>query len=65
MTIAWGVFVFLAVPTSPMQAWFLNEREKKIATARVGIPSIPYIDKSHRLIVLGNGQWHWCIKYSV
>lgn len=35
LTIAWGVMIILGVPSSPMNAWFLNEREKKIATARV------------------------------
>ncbi|KAH8893619.1 MFS general substrate transporter [Thozetella sp. PMI_491] len=35
LTVCWGILIFFAVPTSPMTAWFLNERERKVATARV------------------------------
>jgi ACS family allantoate permease-like MFS transporter len=35
MTIAWGIFLFFFLPTSPMTAWFLTERERKIAVMRV------------------------------
>ncbi|KAH7025665.1 uncharacterized protein B0I36DRAFT_293256 [Microdochium trichocladiopsis] len=35
ITIAWGVLIFCAVPSSPMKAWFLTERERKIATTRL------------------------------
>ncbi|KAH7240297.1 uncharacterized protein BKA55DRAFT_621526 [Fusarium redolens] len=35
ITMFWGVFVFFGVPASPLKAWFLNERERDIATDRV------------------------------
>lgn len=35
ISIAWGVFIFFAMPTSPMTAWFLTEREREIAVLRV------------------------------
>ncbi|KND90052.1 putative transporter [Tolypocladium ophioglossoides CBS 100239] len=35
ISMAWGVFLFLFLPSSPMTAWFLSEREKKIAVMRV------------------------------
>ncbi len=35
LTMAFGVLLFLAVPTSPMTAWFLTERERKIQVLRV------------------------------
>lgn len=31
----WGIVLFFAMPTSPMSAWFLNGRERKIAVFRV------------------------------
>ncbi|KAL6693174.1 hypothetical protein J3F84DRAFT_396632 [Trichoderma pleuroticola] len=34
LTLLWGIVVFFAVPSSPMEAWFLNKREKKIAAAQ-------------------------------
>ncbi|KAL7905208.1 major facilitator superfamily domain-containing protein [Trichoderma velutinum] len=34
-TLLWGIIIFFAVPSSPMEAWFLNKREKKIAAAQV------------------------------
>ncbi|KAJ9137556.1 Pantothenate transporter [Pleurostoma richardsiae] len=33
--IGWGILVFFCVPSSPMTAWFLSERERKIAVMRV------------------------------
>ncbi|RFU28963.1 hypothetical protein B7463_g7369, partial [Scytalidium lignicola] len=35
ITIVWGIALFLLVPASPMTAWFLTERERKIAVLRV------------------------------
>ncbi|CAI7641756.1 unnamed protein product [Penicillium viridicatum] len=35
ITMAWGVFLFLAMPSSPMTAWFLTPRERQIAVVRV------------------------------
>ncbi|KAJ5825566.1 pantothenate transporter [Penicillium riverlandense] len=35
ISIAWGVFLFFFLPTSPMSAWFLTERERKISVMRV------------------------------
>ncbi|KIM93768.1 hypothetical protein OIDMADRAFT_207984 [Oidiodendron maius Zn] len=35
ITICWGVMIAFGVPTSPMKAWFLNDREKKVAVARL------------------------------
>ncbi|KAH7136220.1 major facilitator superfamily domain-containing protein [Dactylonectria macrodidyma] len=35
LTLLWGVIIFFGVPSSPLTAWFLNKRERKIATARV------------------------------
>ncbi|ATY63955.1 Major facilitator superfamily general substrate transporter [Cordyceps militaris] len=34
ISIAWGVFLFFALPTSPMTAWFLTEREREVAVLR-------------------------------
>ncbi|KAJ5719407.1 pantothenate transporter, partial [Penicillium malachiteum] len=35
VSIAWGVVLFFFLPTSPMRAWFLTERERKISVMRV------------------------------
>lgn len=35
LTMAFGIILFFAVPTSPMTAWFLTERERKIQVLRV------------------------------
>ncbi|KAL6401426.1 hypothetical protein AUP68_15296 [Ilyonectria robusta] len=35
LTLLWGMIIFFGVPSSPVSAWFLNKRERKIATARV------------------------------
>ncbi|CAI7590541.1 unnamed protein product [Penicillium pancosmium] len=35
VTIAWGFFLYFLMPTSPMTAWFLTERERKISVIRV------------------------------
>ena len=35
ITILWGLIIMLGVPTSPVTAWFLTERERKVAVARV------------------------------
>lgn len=35
VTIAWGIFLFFFFPRNPMTAWFLSERERKIAVMRV------------------------------
>lgn len=35
ITIGWGLFLVLAMPNSPMTAWFLNDRERKVAVMRV------------------------------
>jgi MFS transporter, ACS family, allantoate permease len=35
LTIGWGIVLFFFIPTSPMTAWFLSERERKIAVMRV------------------------------
>jgi MFS family permease len=39
ITMFWGVVVFFGVPASPLKAWFLNARERDIATDRVSSPS--------------------------
>lgn len=41
ISIAWGVFLFFALPTSPMTAWFLTEREREVAVLRVSSPPLP------------------------
>lgn len=35
LTMGWGVLLFFFLPTSPMTAWFLTERERKVAVMRV------------------------------
>jgi hypothetical protein len=35
ITMLWGIIVFFAMPASPMTAWFLTPRERKIAVVRV------------------------------
>ncbi|KAE8389338.1 major facilitator superfamily domain-containing protein [Aspergillus alliaceus] len=35
ITMLWGIIVFFVMPTSPMTAWFLTPRERKIAVVRV------------------------------
>lgn len=35
LTIGWGIFLYFFLPTSPMTAWFLTEKERKIAVMRV------------------------------
>ncbi|KAJ5207472.1 Major facilitator superfamily domain general substrate transporter [Penicillium cf. griseofulvum] len=35
ITMAWGIFLFFAMPSSPMMAWFLTPRERQIAVVRV------------------------------
>ena len=35
ITVGWGVLLFFCLPASPMTAWFLSERERKIAVMRV------------------------------
>ncbi|KAE8364116.1 major facilitator superfamily domain-containing protein [Aspergillus caelatus] len=35
ITMLWGIIVFFAMPSSPMSAWFLTPRERKIAVVRV------------------------------
>ncbi|CAK7214110.1 hypothetical protein SCUCBS95973_002026, partial [Sporothrix curviconia] len=35
ITIAWGVVLLFALPNSPMKAWFLDQRERKVAVMRV------------------------------
>ncbi|QQK40289.1 Major facilitator superfamily domain, general substrate transporter [Penicillium digitatum] len=35
ITMAWGIFLFFAMPSSPMTAWFLTPRERHIAVVRV------------------------------
>jgi hypothetical protein len=53
ISIAWGVFLFFFLPTSPMTAWFLTERERKISVMRV-CPLLGYmidiLKKSLRLL---------------
>ncbi|EKV05348.1 Allantoate permease [Penicillium digitatum PHI26] len=34
ITMAWGIFLFFAMPSSPMTAWFLTPRERHIAVVR-------------------------------
>lgn len=36
ITMLWGIIVFFTMPSSPMSAWFLTPRERKIAVVRVG-----------------------------
>ncbi|KAH8682582.1 putative pantothenate transporter [Xylariales sp. PMI_506] len=53
ITMVLGIIVFFTVPTSPMQAWFLTEKERKVATARVlanqtGVRNTTY--KMHQVI---------------
>ncbi|KAJ6010277.1 hypothetical protein N7522_005293 [Penicillium canescens] len=50
LTLFWGVIIFFAVPSSPMTAWFLNKRERKIATAQAM--------KNHTSII--NTDYKWC-----
>ncbi|KAH8705917.1 putative pantothenate transporter [Talaromyces proteolyticus] len=35
ITMAWGLLLFFSMPNSPMTAWFLTPRERKIAVVRV------------------------------
>ncbi|KAJ5618838.1 Major facilitator superfamily domain general substrate transporter [Penicillium lagena] len=35
ITMLWGIFLFFVMPSSPMTAWFLTPRERKIAVMRV------------------------------
>ncbi|KAE8310280.1 major facilitator superfamily domain-containing protein [Aspergillus transmontanensis] len=35
ITMLWGIIVFFTMPSSPMSAWFLTPRERKIAVVRV------------------------------
>ncbi|KAE8157112.1 major facilitator superfamily domain-containing protein [Aspergillus tamarii] len=35
ITMLWGIIVFFTMPSSPMSAWFLTPRERKIAVIRV------------------------------
>lgn len=35
LTIGWGVLLIFALPSSPMTAWFLTQRERKVAVMRV------------------------------
>ncbi|KAL3959303.1 hypothetical protein ACCO45_007465 [Purpureocillium lilacinum] len=35
ISIAWGLLLFFILPASPMKAWFLTERERKVAVMRV------------------------------
>ncbi len=37
LTMAFGVLLFFAIPTSPMTAWFLTERERKIQVLRLSL----------------------------
>ncbi len=37
LTMAWGIFLYFFLPTSPMTAWFLTEREKKVVVMRVSL----------------------------
>jgi MFS family permease len=51
LTLLWGIIIFFAVPSSPMEAWFLNKREKKIAAAQVRHPFVELkIELIHHLI---------------
>ena len=38
ITMLWGIIVFFTMPSSPMSAWFLTPRERKIAVVRVRTP---------------------------
>ncbi|KAJ6440130.1 allantoate permease [Purpureocillium lavendulum] len=42
ISIAWGVFLVLALPASPMKAWFLTERERKVIKNHTGIENRTY-----------------------
>lgn len=35
LTMGWGVLLFFVLPNSPLKAWFLTERERKVAVMRV------------------------------
>ncbi|CAK7205807.1 hypothetical protein SEUCBS139899_008586 [Sporothrix eucalyptigena] len=35
LTMGWGVLLFFVLPAAPMRAWFLTERERKVAVMRV------------------------------
>lgn len=37
ISIAWGLLLFFILPASPMKAWFLTERERKVAVMRVSL----------------------------
>lgn len=41
ITMAWGIFLFFAMPSSPMTAWFLTPRERQIAVVRVSFIFTP------------------------
>lgn len=45
LTIGWGIILFFFVPTSPMTAWFLSEREKKVVVMRVGLSGPAFCTK--------------------
>ncbi|KKP01030.1 hypothetical protein THAR02_06852 [Trichoderma harzianum] len=49
-TLLWGIIIFFAVPSSPMEAWFLNKRERTIAAAQVM--------KNHTSIKNTEYKWH-------
>ncbi|KAL6809671.1 major facilitator superfamily domain-containing protein [Trichoderma sp. SZMC 28015] len=49
-TLLWGITIFFAVPSSPMEVWFLNKRERKIAAAQVM--------KNHTSIKNTEYKWH-------
>ncbi|PTB48596.1 hypothetical protein M431DRAFT_99731 [Trichoderma harzianum CBS 226.95] len=49
-TLLWGIIIFFAAPSSPMEAWFLNTRERKIAAAQVM--------KNHTSIKNTEYKWH-------
>lgn len=46
ITMAWGIFLFFAMPSSPMTAWFLTPRERQIAVVRVSFKIIFFSHKT-------------------
>ncbi|XWW92704.1 hypothetical protein V2A60_000629 [Cordyceps javanica] len=65
ISIAWGVVLFFALPTSPMTAWFLTEREREVAVLRVienhtGIENRKYKGYQVKEALLDPQVWMLC-----
>ncbi|KAE8151605.1 major facilitator superfamily domain-containing protein [Aspergillus avenaceus] len=65
LTIGWGILLFCCLPTSPMTAWFLTERERKISVMRVvhnhtGIENRKYKLDQVKEALLDSHVWMLC-----